>query len=354
MLRLRKAKSQAVGAMLVPWLTVTLLLWPGMPAEAQTLGRVFKQVSPSVVVIRTKERDVAARIRGQATNIAGVGSGVLISQDGKVMTAAHVVHTADEVSVQFLSGEVVGAQVIASEPEADVSILQLEQVPAHALVAKLGDSDNVEVGAQVFIVGAPYGIGYTLTVGHISARHKPNTLYSGMSLAEFFQTDAAINQGNSGGPMFSMVGEVVGIVSHIISKSGGFEGLGFVVASNMARRLLLERKSFWTGMEGYLLSGDLAKVFNLPQEAGLLVQRVAEHSPAARIGLKPGTVRAIIEGEALTVGGDIILEVQGIPIADSTSYERIQQRLSQLHPGAEVAITIFREGRQLELTSRLP
>jgi S1-C subfamily serine protease len=335
-------------------LTIATLTWLWAPAEAQTLGQAFKRVSPSVVVIRTKEKDVSARVRGQAASVSGVGSGVLISQDGKVMTAAHVVHTADEIGVQFLSGEVVGAQVIASEPEADVSLLQLEQVPAQALVAKLGDSDKVEVGDQIFIVGAPYGIGHTLTVGHISARHKPNTLYSGMSLAEFFQTDAAVNQGNSGGPMFSMAGEVVGIVSHIISKSGGFEGLGFVVTSNMARRLLLERKSFWTGLDGYLLSGDLAKVFNLPQAAGLLVQRVAERSPAARIGLKPGTVRAIIEGETLTVGGDVILEVQGIPIMDSTSYEKIQERLSRLHPGAEVTITILREGRQLELTSRLP
>ncbi len=270
------------------------------------------------------------------------------------MTAAHVVHTADEISVQFLSGEVVGAQVIASEPEADVSLLRLERVPARAPVAKLGESDKVEVGDQVFVVGAPYGISHTLTVGHISARHKPNTLYSGMSLAEFFQTDAAINQGNSGGPMFSMAGEVVGIVSHIISKSGGFEGLGFVVTSNMARRLLLERNSFWTGLEGYVLSGDLAKVFNLPQPVGLLVQRVAERSPAARIGLQPGTMKATIDGETLIMGGDIILQVQGIPIADSSSYEKIQERLSQLHPGAEVTITVLREGLQMELTSRLP
>lgn len=341
-------------ARLVALLTGAMVAWPWVPAEAQALSQVFKRVNPSVVVIRTKEKDAAARVRGQSASVVGLGSGVLISQDGKVMTAAHVVHTADEISVQFLSGEVVGAQVIASEPEADVSLLQLEQVPPQVLVARLGDSDKVEVGDQIFIVGAPYGIGHTLTVGHISARHKPNTVYSGMSLAEFFQTDAAINQGNSGGPMFSMAGEVVGIVSHIISKSGGFEGLGFVVTSNMAQRLLLERKWFWTGLEGYVLSGDLAKVFNLPQPVGLLVQRVAERSPAARIGLQPGTMKATIDGETLIMGGDIILQVQGIPISDSSSYEKIQERLSQLHPGAEVTITVLREGRQMELTSRLP
>jgi S1-C subfamily serine protease len=334
-------------------LIVAVLFSPAIAVDAQPLGHVFRRVNPSVVVVRTKEMDVAAQGQGMV-RIAGVGSGVLIAPGGKVMTAAHLVHTADEITVQFLGGEGVGARVVASEPQADVSLLQLERVPPGALTATLGDSDAVEVGDQVFIVGAPYGIGHTLTVGHISARHKPNTVYSGMSLAEFFQTDAAINQGNSGGPMFSMAGEVIGIVSHIISKSGGFEGLGFVVTSNMARRLLLEQKSFWSGLDGYVLSGDLAKVFNLPQPVGLLVQRVAEGSPSAAIGLRAGTMKATIDGQTITVGGDIILEVQGIPIDDRTAYERIQERLSRLHPGVPVTITVLREGRQVEVVGRLP
>ncbi len=345
-----------MGTRLLTLLALALLAWPPPPVEAQSVGQVFRRVNPSVVVIRTKEKDVAALSQGQAqvVSVTGVGSGVLISQDGKVMTAAHVVHTADEISVEFLSGEVVGARVAASEPQADVSLLQLERVPAGALVAKLGDSDKVQVGDQAFIIGAPYGIGHTLSVGHISARHKPNTVYSGMSLAEFFQTDAAINQGNSGGPMFGMGGEVIGIVSHIISKSGGFEGLGFVVTSNMARRLLLERKSFWSGMEGYVLTGELAIVFNLPQSVGLLVQRVAARSPAELIGLRAGMLKATIGSQTLTVGGDIILEVQGIPLSAENSYERIQERLSQLHPGVDVTITVLREGRLVELKASLP
>ncbi len=335
-------------------LIVLALAWPRMPAEAQNLGQVFKRVNPSVVVIRTREREIAEEGKGRFANVSGVGSGVLISQSGKVITAAHVVHVADEIAVEFLSGEVVRAGVVASEPEADVALLQLERVPDGAVVATLADSDQVEVGDEVFVVGAPYGIGHTLTVGHISARHKPNTVYSAMSRAEFFQTDAAINQGNSGGPMFSMAGEVIGIVSHIISKSGGFEGLGFVVTANMARGLLLEHTSFWTGLSGYLLSGDLAKVFNLPQPAGLLVQRVAERSPSAQIGLRGGTMKATIDGATLTLGGDIILQVQGIPIAEAASYERIQTDLSRLHPGSQVTITVLREGRQADLIARLP
>lgn len=154
--------------------------------------------------------------------------------------------------------------------------------------------------------------------------------------------------------MFSMAGEVIGIVSHIISKSGGFEGLGFVITSNMARRLLLERKSFWTGLSGYPLRGNLAKVFNLPQPVGLLVQRVAERSPAAETGLRAGTMKAAIDGQTMMVGGDIILRVHGIPVTDDSSYEKIQGALSGLHSGAEVVVTVLREGQQLQLTWRVP
>jgi S1-C subfamily serine protease len=320
----------------------------GGPAVAQTpsLGQVFKRVNPSVVIVRTKEKD---------TGTSGLGSGVLVSADGKVLSAAHVVHTADEISVEFLNGETVGARVVASEPYADVSLLQLEHVPSGALVARLGDSDLMEIGEQVFVIGAPYGIGHTLTVGHLSGRHKPNTVYSAMGLAEFFQTDAAINQGNSGGPMFDMRGEVIGVVSHVISKSGGFEGLGFVVTSNTTRRLLLERRSFWSGLEGVLLTGELAQALNVAQGIGLLVQRVAEQSPAAAIGLRPGILRATIDGRNLTVGGDIVLRVQGVPVAgDLASYERMQEQLSRLAPGATVTLTVLRSGKEVELTAPMP
>lgn len=328
-----------------------VLLAHAPPAAGQTVGQAFKRVNRSVVVVRTTESEINAR---DLVSVPGVGSGVLISPDGKVLTAAHVVHTADEINVEFLDGTIVRATVIGSEPEADVALLRLDRVPEAAVVATLGDSDGAEVGDQVFVVGAPYGIGHTLTVGHISARHKPNTIYSGMSLAEFLQTDAAINQGNSGGPMFSMAGEVIGVVSHIISKSGGFEGLGFVVTSNMARRLLLERRSFWSGLDGFVLSGALARAFNLPQPVGLLVQRVAQNSPSAITGLRGGTMKATIDGRTITVGGDIILEVQGIPITGRTSYEQIQERLGRLHPGAQLTITILRDGSRTELLGRLP
>jgi len=160
----------------------------------------------------------------------------------------------DEITVEFLGGQTVKARVVASEPAADLSLLQLERVPPGAQVAKMADSDTVRVGDQIIVVGAPYGLSHSLSVGWISARWPPNTVYKTMPLAEFFQTDAVINTGNSGGPIFNMAGEVIGIVSHNISKSGGSEGLGFLVTMNTAKQLLLEKKSFWSGLEGQLLT----------------------------------------------------------------------------------------------------
>lgn len=331
--------------------------WPSVSTaeHAKSLREVFKQVDPSVVVVETNNHRVVTGPKMQLATLPGLGSGVLISADGKVMTAAHVVQTADEIKVQFKNGEVSTAIVLTSDAATDVALLQLAQVPAGAVAARLGDSDEAEVGDEVFVVGAPLGMSHTLTVGHISARRKPNTMFGDMSRSEFFQTDAAINQGNSGGPMFNLDGEVVGVVSHIMSKSGGFEGLGFVVTSNLARRLLLHQNQFWSGVESVMLSGDLARVFNLPQNAGLLVQRVASNSPAAQLGLKPGTMAAVIEGDPMIVGGDIVLEVQDVPVTDDgAGYLVIRDRLTRLRSGDTIAVVVWRHGRKESLTAKRP
>jgi S1-C subfamily serine protease len=275
---------------LVALLSVVLIPVPAGAAEAPSLSEVFKRVDDSVVVVRTREKNPLPSTMTEAASVAGLGSGVLISDAGEVLTAAHVVQAADEVGVEFVGGEIIRAKVISSEPAADVALLRLDRMPRGRIpVAALGDSDKVEVGEPIFVVGAPLGITHTLTAGHISARRRPKATLGGMSLAEFFQTDAAINQGNSGGPMFNMAGQVIGVVSHIISRSGGSEGLGFAVTSNLARQVLLEEKSVWSGLDGYLLSGDLARVFNLPPPGvGMLVQRIAERSPSAA---RPATTR---------------------------------------------------------------
>jgi S1-C subfamily serine protease len=344
---LRAMKQATVAAVVV----IALLALP-RPAAAQSVGETFRTVSPAVVVIRAKGQDV---VPGGGVRFNEIGSGVLISADGKVMTAAHVVHAMDEITIELMGGETVAARVVSSEPAADLSLLQLERVPAGAHVAAMADSDTTRIGEQVIVIGAPYGLTYSMSVGWISAKWPPNTVYKSMPLAEFFQTDAVINQGNSGGPMFNLAGEVVGIVSHNISKSGGSEGLGFVVTINTAKKLLLEQRSFWSGLEGRLLTTEQADLFNLPPKAlGYLVKTVAKGSPAEAVGLRGGTKVAVIDGESIVVGGDIILSVQGIPVGGIRTYEQIRQALSALPSGATMRVTVLRAGQTLELTGTLP
>jgi S1-C subfamily serine protease len=218
----------------------------------------------------------------------------------------------------------------------------------------MADSTTVQVGDEIIIVGAPYGLSYSLSVGYISARWAPNTVYKTMPLAEFFQTDATINTGNSGGPMFGMNGEVVGIVSHNISKGGGSEGLGFVVTINTAKQLLLTKKSFWSGLEGVVLSDRVADILNLPNRAsGFIVKTVAKDSPGDQIGLRGSTMIASIAGQEVPLGGDIIMSVNGISAA-SANIAKIRDSMNTLPPGGTFKVSILRAGQILELTGKAP
>ena len=337
---------QSLAALLI----IGLGTWLSSGVEAQTPGEVFRKVAPSVVVIRAKGHEVAA---GGQTRFNETGSGVLISPDGKVMTAAHVVHAMDEISVEFLGGETVKARVVASEPAADLSLLQLERVPAGAKSSPLANSDPIQVGDPVIIVGAPYGLSYSLSAGLISARWKPNTVYKTMPLAEFFQTTATINTGNSGGPMFSTTGEVIGIVSHNISKSGGSEGLGFVVTINTAKKLLLEKRSFWAGLEGQVLTDEQADLLNLPPgSTGFIIKTIAKGSPAEAMGLRGATMIANLGGDQLPLGGDIILAVEGIK-AEATNLTKIRDLLSSKPVGSPYKVTVLRAGKVFDLPGKV-
>ena len=336
----------------VRWSVVAgLLFWVPATTAAEDLRPLFRKVNSSVVVIRAKGRDIA--LTGQV-HFNETGSGVLISPDGKVMTAAHVVQAVDEIGVEFLGGERVSAKVIASEPAADLSLLQLDRVPQGALVAKLADSDTVTVGEQIIIVGAPYGLGYSMSAGWISARWAPNTVYGSLPLAEFFQTDATINTGNSGGPMFNLAGEVIGLVSHNISKSGGSEGLGFVVTINTAKQFLLAKKSFWSGIEGEILSDQMADLLNLPPgRGGYLIKSVAKGSPADRIGLRGGTKIVTMDGQRIVLGGDVLLTVETIPAGSVANLVKIRGLLAGFKSGEQFKATILRAGRVLEVTGTI-
>ena len=315
-------------------------------ASAQGVADLFGKVATTVVVVRA---ETAGGVVGE------VGSGVVVSSDGRIMTAAHVIQDAAAITVQFLGGKTVAARVLASEQAADLALLKLAQVPPGLEAAKLANSDTVRVGEQVVVVGAPYGLGHALSVGWISARWAPGTVYRAIPLAEFFQTDASINTGNSGGPLFNLGGEVVGIVSHVISKGGGSEGLGFVVTMNTAKQMLLEKRSIWSGVDGQLLSDDLADVFNLPPKTGgFLVKSVAKGSTAEQMGIRGGRKNATVDGQALVVGGDIILNVQGMAIASAADLAKIRERTSRLAAAEPVNVTVLRAGQQLKLTGKMP
>ena len=242
------------------------------------------------------------------------------------------------------------ARVTGSSFSADIAMLQLEHSPANAAPVTLGNSDKLDVGDQIFVVGAPYGISRTLTAGHVSGRHSLDERDTKTTAVEFLQTDAAINSGNSGSPVFSLDGEVMGIVSNIMSRSGGSEGMAFAATSNTARHLLLEQKPFWSGIEGLVVDGALARALNLPQPAGVLVQRVAEGSIAWRWGIHSGKLRANVEGAELILGGDVILRVNDVPVEQSSSYDDIYASIGRLKPGKNLVLSIFRQGQIVNLS----
>ena len=334
-----------------------IVTFSALSATAQSptppLRDIFRRVRPTVVVIATRQKELAPEGRRGFVDLQGLGSGVVISETGQVLTAAHVVQTAETIVVSFSESVVVPARVVASSLASDVALLQLEKVPPGVVAARLGDSNRVEIGDSVFVVGHPFGLDYTLSTGVLSARRRPKKTAGTMTLREVFQTDAAVNQGNSGGPMFNMQGEVVGIVSALVSKSGGFEGLGFATPSNVARQLLLDQKGFWTGVDGYFVDGEMAGVLNLPQAAGFLVERVAGGSPGSRLGLHPGSFRVTIEGESVLLGGDVVLEVLGIPILDEAALEKVPSALARLSTGDLLTVKVLRGGKVMELSWRL-
>ena len=336
----------------MPLLLATLLT--AAPAAGQDLSELFQSVSGAVVIVHTSSTEYPFLTTEAPLAVPGTGSGVLVSPT-EIMTASHVVQAAGEILVEFPSGERIRALVTASSPGQDVALLQLV-APTTAQPLPLGDSDAMAVGDRVFVVGAPFGQGHTLTVGYVSARRRSDDLLGGTTSVEFIQTDAAINPGNSGGPMFNMQGEVVGIVSHILTLTGGFQGMGYAVAANTARQVLLEERTLWTGLEGVSLTGPLAALLNVPPPGGgILVQKVASGSAAEALGLRPGTIPSSIAGKELLLGGDILLAFEGIPVGSALEGIGEMRRVAaSLPPGSAVTVTVLRAGRTIELTEVLP
>lgn len=327
---------------------LTLMLSIPVITNAADYRKLFEQSDPSVVVLYTIERQADPRQKSGEIARRGLGSGFVVGTEGHIITAAHVVQTADAVQVEFVDGTKVTARVITSNTVKDVALLELDEIPANLKPAKISDSNNTHVGDEVFVIGAPYGLSHTLSIGHISSRHKISNAFIGNIQAETFQTDAAINQGNSGGPMFNIKGEVVGVVSHIRSKSGGSVGLGFAITSNEALSALFTGQMTWSGMSGIELTGPLAKALNVPQTWGYLVQKVALNSPAARLGIRASRIPIVLDGKKFFIGGDVILSIEGIEMSPNTA-KLFQEKAEHIENGTEITVTVLRAGKKIEL-----
>ena len=329
-------------------LVLALVLTAPLDAQSQAFGELYRKASPSVVVVRARGKEVTAN---GVNGFSEIGSGVLISRDGRVVTASHVVHGMEDITVEFLGPDPVQARVLGFQPDADLALLQFETVPRDAPVASLGDSNRVQIGDPIFVIGAPYGLTHSLSTGIISARWKPDTVTREFPLAEFFQTDATINTGNSGGPVFNQAGQVIGIVSHMITKSGGSEGLGFVVTEATVRRLLMERRLFYLGVEGTMLTESVARLLNVPQAGGYLVKSVVKGSLGERLGLQGGDRLASVDGRQLVLGGDIILTSQGVAVLTIDDLIQANRLIRDQPPGREVRMRVLRAGKVVDLTT---
>ena len=316
--------------------------------HTQNLAQLYKKVSSAVVVINVES--VAPDGEGSSFQMAlaaSQGSGVLVNSEGLIWTAAHVIQSAESITVDFLDGDSYPAEVIASNPMSDVAIIKVSGTfeLKEKKIATIGDSDKVEIGEDIFVIGAPHGFKQSLSRGILSGRYIPDKLSNDFEQIEFLQTDAAINPGNSGGPLYNMKGEVIGIASSIYTTSGGFDGIGFVAPSNSVKNLMDSSNGPWTGMETLLLNEELTRILNVPQKSGLLVISISSKGSAGKLGLRGGYIPAVINGNQLLLGGDIILEVAGIKFEDKNSRSLIKQKLASYKTGDLIPIVILRNGQ---------
>ena len=316
--------------------------------SAQDLADMFETNKHSVVTIYTAE-DVSTGSGDPLTftSSMGLGSGVLV-RDNYILTASHVVANAKAIMVEFFDGEKIPAITYRISKIADVAIIKLESAPSKAKEAVIGRSDEVRIGDEIFVIGAPMGLTYSLSTGIISGRHSEKNPRNDEKILEFFQTDASINTGNSGGPMYNSKGEVIGIVSSILSRSGGFEGIGFAATSQVAKDVLNARGSKYFGIDAITLPYEMAKVLNVPQESGWLIQNVVKGSPAGMLGLKGGFRKVIIEENEILLGGDIILSIDGIKITEEESIFKISEHLDSVESTNTHKIMVLRAGEILE------
>lgn len=313
--------------------------------EERRVELVARIERSAVLVLARGGKPNGSDKQGREGGIA-VGAGVIVRADGLVVTAAHVVANAALVAVKLQGGDTVEARVASLDVASDLALLRLVDPPAELVPARLGDSDRVRKGETVYVFGNPMGLERSLSVGVVSGRHLLPHLVGGTVEAEVIQTDAAINPGNSGGPVFNSRGELIAISQLIVSRSGGSEGLGFGLAVNAVRKILALDPCTWLGFSGIVLADVLADALNVPRRGGVLVQDVTPGGPASDAGLREGTVQFRMGEGIVLLGGDVVLEADGLPFM-----EWVRTRPAGGAPGErhEFQLLVLRAGRLVEV-----
>jgi len=264
---------------------------------------------------------------------ASLGSGVIVSSEGYVLTNHHVVEAADEIEVALADGKKLKAKAVGSDPETDIAVLRLEGGPVPAIT--FGDADALRVGDVVLAIGNPFGVGQTVTMGIVSALGRSQL---GINTFEnFIQTDAAINPGNSGGALVDTAGNLVGINTAIYSRSGGSLGIGFAIPASTAKQIMEQIiltgtvTRGWIGVEAQEITPEIAESFRLPTTNGVLIAGVLRNGPAERAGLKPG---------------DILIAIEGKPVNDPNAMLNL---VAALVPGKPASLRLRRDNKDIEI-----
>ena len=285
------------------------------------------------------------------------GSGFVIDKDGHVVTNYHVVEGAKKVQVSFSDEEQMDATVVGSDPSTDIAVLKIQGAMSRSLTPlALGDSSVVKVGDAVVAIGNPFGLERTVTAGIVSALQRRIQAPNGFQIDEVIQTDAAINHGNSGGPLLNANGDVIGVNAQIETESGGNVGIGFAIpidtVKDVAGQLIKEGKveHAYLGVELTTITSDLASNFRVPVDKGVLIQHVRDGSPAADAGLKGGTTQVVLAGQTFWLGGDVITKVDGQAVETS---DQLASVVTSKQPGDSLDLEVHRGQETLNVKVEL-
>jgi S1-C subfamily serine protease len=288
-----------------------------------------------------------------------LGSGFVLDRAGHIITNFHVIQGAQKVQVSFSGQDQLPATVVGKDRSTDVAILKIDAHSRALTPLPLGNSDVVRVGDPVYAIGNPFGLTRTLTTGVVSAVQRQIFAPNGVPIDSAIQTDAAINHGNSGGPLIDVGGRVIGVTSQIQTGSDqnqGNVGIGFAIPVNTVRdiagQIIANGKAqhAFLGVGAAAVTPQLQKLFNLPTSRGLLVRDVTKGSGADKAGIKGGTTSVVVQGESYKVGGDIITKIDGTPV---NSYDQLYAAVQRKHPGDSLKIELYHHNSKRTVTAKL-